>query len=132
MLTFERFMKTGYLAYNLTPNSRRDVLHHFSPKYPEVVCDHVTVKFPAKSNEELPPPAKEAHVVGYEDSGDGLEALVVQINGKTKRSDGKLFHITLSLDRSKGKKPVHSNDLVNKSFKHVTPFCIHLEPAFLQ
>jgi hypothetical protein len=131
MLTFEEFVKSGYLAYTLSASSRNDLLHHFKPKYPEVICEHVTYKFPAKSNEELPPAVHEAHVIGYEDSGDGIEALVVEINGKRTRPDGKLFHITLSLDRSKGKKPVHSNALVNKSFKHVTPIAIHLTPAFI-
>jgi hypothetical protein len=106
------------------------LLHHFKPKYPEVVCEHVTVKFPAKSTDEIPPIAHEARVIGYTEE-PGLEALVVEINGTTKRPDGKLFHITLSLDRSKGKKPVHSNILVNKSFQHVSPIAIKLEPAFI-
>jgi hypothetical protein len=132
MMTFESFVKSGYLAYSLTGASRNDLLHRFKPKNPEVICQHVTFKFPAKSSDELPPAAHEAHVVGYAEE-DGLEALVVEINGHTKRpSDGKLFHITLSLDRKKGKKPVHSNALVGKGFKHIPPISIHLEPAFLQ
>lgn len=132
MMTFENFVKSGYLAYSLSPSSRNDILRHFPAKYPEIICQHVTYKFPAKSSDELPPAIKEAHVVGYEDSGDGIETVVIEINGSTKRPDGKLFHITLSLDRSKGKKPVHSNDLVNKKFTPVTKFPIHLTPAFLQ
>src|ERR1041385_6766514 len=132
LMTFENFVKSGYLAYTLSASSRNDVLHHFKPKYAEVIAQHVTYKFPAKSTDELPPAVKEAHVVCYEDSGDGIEAVVVEINGSTKRPDGKLFHITLSLDRAKGKKPVHSNDLVNKKFTPVTKFPIHLTPAFLQ
>ena len=132
MLTFEEFAKSGYLAYTLSASSRNDLLHHFKPKYPEVICQHITYKFPAKSTDTLPPAVHEAHVVGYEDSGDGIEAVVVEINGSTKRPDGKLFHITISLDRSKGKKPVHSNDLVNKKFSHISPIAIHLTPAFLQ
>jgi hypothetical protein len=133
MMTFENFVKpkSGYMAYKLSDSSRTQLLHHFAPKYPEVIAHHVTVKHPAKSNEDLPPDVKEAHVVGYE-NGDGIEALVVEINGSTKRPDGKLFHITLSLDRSKGKKPHHSNELVNKSFQHVNRIPIHLTPAFLQ
>jgi hypothetical protein len=120
------------MAYTLSADSRSKLLLHFRPKYPETICEHITYKFPAKSNEEMPPEVHEAHVVGYEDSGDGIEALVVEINGSTKRPDGKLFHITLSLDRAKGKKPFHSNALVNNSYKHVPPFAIHVTPAFLQ
>lgn len=132
MQSFSQFVKSGYLAYTLTSASRTALLHHFKPKYSEVICEHVTYKFPAKSNEDLPPAAHEAHVVGYAEE-PGLEALVVEINGSTKRPDGKLFHITLSLDRSAGKKPVHSNALLSKNgFKHVSPIPIHLEPAFLQ
>ena len=130
-MTFESFVKSGYLAYTLTASSRSALLQHFKPKYPEIICQHVTYKFPAKSDEDLPPEAHEAHVIGYENE-DGLEALVVEINGSSKRPDGKLLHITLSLDRAKGKKPVHSNALVNKSYQHVTPIQIHLTPAFLQ
>ena len=132
MMTFEAFAQSGYLAYTLSASSRNDLLHHFKPKYPEVKCKHVTVKFPAKSDEELPPAAHEARVVGYEDSGDGIEAVVIEINGSTKRPDGKLFHITLSFDPSKGKKPFHSNELVNKKFTHVSPITIHLTPAFIR
>jgi hypothetical protein len=129
VMTFESFTK-GYLAYTLSAASRNDLLHHFRPKY-QVICQHVTYKFPAKSTDDLPPAAHEARVVGYAEE-PGLEALVVEINGSTKRPDGGTFHITLSLDRSQGKKPVHSNDLVNKKFTHVSPITIHLAPAFLQ
>ena len=127
----ENLVKSGYTAYSLTDASRKAVLHQFKPKYSDVICEHVTYKFPAKSSDPLPPAVHEAHVVGYEDDGEGLEALVVEVNGKLHRPDGKLFHITLSLDRSKGKKPFHSNALVNKSYKPVPRFAVHLEPEFL-
>ena len=131
MLTFENFTKSGYLAYTLTAKSRNDLLQYFRPKYPEVIASHITYKFPAKSTDELPPEVHEAHVVGYDDSGDGIEAAVVEINGSTKKSDGDLYHITISLDPSKHK-PFHSRDLVKKNFTHVSPIAIHLIPAFLR
>ena len=130
MLTFEEFAKSGYLAYTLSANSRNDLLHHFKPKYPEVICEHVTYKFPAKSTDALPPVAHEAHVVGYAEE-PGLEALVVEINGSTKRPDGGTFHITLSLSRELKKKPMHSNALLRNGFQHVHPVTIHLTSAFL-
>jgi hypothetical protein len=129
MLTFEAFTKMGYTAYTLSESSRRDLLKHFEPKNPEVICHHVTYQFPASVG-DLPPAVREAHVVGYAEK-DGLEALVVEINGNTKRPDGKLFHVTLSLDRTKKIKPVHSNDLVASGYKHVAPIAIHLTPAYL-
>lgn len=130
MNSFKNFI-SGYLAYELTNQSREELIHKFSPKYSEVICNHVTVKFPAKSTDNLPENPKEAHVIGYADSKDGIEALVVEINGHKQRSDGKLYHITLSLDRHLGKKPVHSNDLVNKNFDHISPIAIHLIPKFI-
>lgn len=57
--------KMGYTAYALTDASRKELLHHYKPKFPEVICHHVTYKFPASSTDELPPAVKEAHIVGY-------------------------------------------------------------------
>jgi hypothetical protein len=118
----------GYLGYELSHASRTHLLDKFKPKYPKVICEHVTYKFPATVGDDMPPPVHEAHVVGYAD-GDGIEALVVKINGTTKRaSDGKILHITLSLDPAK-KKAVHSNDLLAQNgYTQVTPVAIELEP----
>ena len=133
MISFRQFTEAtmGYTAYSVSESSREALLHRFPPENSEVICEHVTWKFPAKSTDELPPAVHEAHVVGYAEE-DGLQALVVEINGSTKRPDGALAHITLSLDRSKGKKPFHSNQLLKGGYKHVTPLAIHLTPAFLQ
>ena len=132
MLTFEAFSNMGYLAYTLSDSSRRALLAHFEPQFEKVICHHVTYQFPAKKTDPLPPAVHEAHVVGYAEE-DGLECLVVEVNGHTKRPDGKLYHITLSLDAKKGKKPVHSNELLQrKGYKHVSPIAITLKPEFLQ
>jgi hypothetical protein len=132
MLTFEEYKSRmrGFTAYKLADTSRKVLLAHFGPKNPEVICEHVTVKFPAYSNDPLPTPAHEAHVVGYA-SEDGLEALVVEINGSPRRPDGMLFHLTLSLDRSKKKKPSLSNELLRRGYEKVPPIPIQLTPAFL-
>jgi hypothetical protein len=118
----------GYLGYELSHASRTHLLDKFKPKFPKVICEHVTYKMPAKAGDDMPPPVHEAHVVGYAE-GDGIEALVVKINGTTIRpSDGRLFHITLSLDPTK-KKPFHSNELLSQSgYTQVTPVAIELEP----
>jgi hypothetical protein len=129
MMTFEAFSnKMGYTAY--TVQNRQQLLQHFKPKFDEVVCHHVTVQHPAKKSDPLPPPVHDARVVGYAEE-DGLEALVVELNGSTKRPDGHIFHITLSLDRTKGKKPFHSKDLLARGWKHVTPVAVQLHPEFL-
>ena len=117
-----------YSAYEITDESREELLERFPPKYIEVICHHITVEFPGSV---LPPVAESAHVVGYQDSEDGLEAFVAEINGSTRRSDGRLYHITFSLDRSKGKKPVHSNDLLARHFTEIPPLKIEVRPALL-
>ena len=131
MQTFTQYTKPkrGYMAYHLSSGDRTALLHHFKPKFSEVICEHVTYKFPAMSDDPLPPVAHTAHVIGYAHE-DGLETLVVEINGSTHRSDGGTFHLTLSLDRSK-KKPKDSNELIKHGFEKVHPIPIHLEPTFL-
>jgi len=135
MIKFKDFLSEGtsmgYTAYTFSEHTREEILKKFPPKNNEVIAHHITWKFLAKSTDELPPIAHEAHIVGYA-SEDGLEALVVSINGTTKRPDGAILHITLSLDRGKGKKPVHSNQLLKNGYSHVTPFSIQLEPTFLK
>ena len=48
-------------------------------------------------------------VVGYIDDGKGVEGFLVAIDGSTNRPSGGKYHLTWSIDRSKGAKPVHTN-----------------------
>jgi predicted HD phosphohydrolase len=88
--TFRQFQEGLYLAYELSEASRRDLLSRFPPKYSEVKADHITVKFPATPEDAVPPPPDSVRVVGYADSGDGLEARTTS-----------LFHSTLSVAKSR-------------------------------
>lgn len=107
----------GYSAIPVPEEARADLAERFPPKYPDFIGHHITVAFgitPDKS--PLPIDYNCAvRVVGYAEE-DGLEALVVTVNRATHRQDGKRFHITWSLDKSKGKKPVMSNDLIERGF----------------
>jgi hypothetical protein len=108
----------------LTDESRSKILSAFPPKYPEVIAHHITYKGPVS---EIPTPEDEFYVVGYTDNGESLETVVVAINGSTARPDGGTYHITLSLDRDKGVRPMNSNDLLaNKGYQKVTPFEIRV------
>lgn len=112
-----------YTAYVLDDASRQALAEKFPPKYSTFVGHHVTVEFGVPKETPPPPPAK-LKVVGYIDSEDGLEALVVAVNGDTIRPDGKVFHITWSLDNTKYK-PVNSNDLLKGkryTIKKAIPF----------
>lgn len=121
-------MKKGYNGYLLNSSSRAFMLQNYPPKYNKVIAHHITYKFGVY--EELPPDVSIAKIVGYADSGDGLEAFVVELDGTIKRRDGKIFHLTYSLDPTKYK-PKDSNTLLEKiGFKPVKPFIIQVEPKF--
>lgn len=106
-----------YSAYLLTEESRAQVLAAFPPRFSEVVAHHVTVRFP---DDSPPPPASSARVVGVA-RGEVIECLVVEIDGSSARPGGGTYHITLSLDREAGAKPVHSNDLLARQGWEPTP-----------
>lgn len=122
-----------YTAYQLTESSRQSILALFKPKYSSVICHHITVKFGVPSNAPLPPKTKDIQVVGYIDNKDGLEVLLVSIDGKTDRENGQKYHITLSIDRDKGYKPVDSNKVIEetKNIMKVNGLSIDAKPVLL-
>ena len=96
--------------------------------YPDAIADHVTLKAHAEG-EPLPDPVEGA-IVGHADDGDGLEAMVVTIDGKTGRPDGSVFHITWSLDKAKGRRARESNDLLKaRNWDAVELIPVKLQPA---
>jgi len=119
-----------YSAFILDNNSRNRLKKLFPPKFPEFVGHHITHQFGVKRGSEAPESPKSVDVIGYA-SEDGLEALVVSINGNHIRPDGKIYHITWSLDRSKGKKPIHSNELLKNGWEKVGPISIKVSPKIL-
>lgn len=120
----------NYTVYVLDQSSREALEARFPPKYPKFIGHHITYQFGVPANTEVPPPAQ-LKVVGRVDSGDGLEALVVSINGSTSRTDGKTYHITWSLDPGKYK-PADSNDvLASKRFTLTRAIPISATPELL-
>ena len=82
---------------------------------------------------ELPEDAN-LRVIGEADSGDGLQALVVSVDGTIRRPDGGTYHITWSLEPDRYK-PVDSNTLIadyEKRWKIVIGMPIEAEPAMLK
>jgi 8-oxo-dGTP pyrophosphatase MutT (NUDIX family) len=119
-----------YTAYVLTPAARAKLLEAFPPKFPDVIAHHATLKFGVPKDAEAPAPA-ELMAVGYAND-ESLEAVVVSVDGTTKRPDGSTYHITLSLDRSKGRKPVDSNKVVQAGWEPIAqPFAIETLPQKL-
>lgn len=117
-----------YTSYQLTPKTRKYLLDRFPPKHTKVVAHHITHKFGVHSDTK-PPLHADIKVVGYHNNPEGLEALVVSVDGSVDRPDGSVYHITWSLDPEKFK-PVDSNKLVRKrDHKLIMPIDVKTSPT---
>jgi hypothetical protein len=109
----EQHLQEGYEAYAVPENVRKTLAVKFPPKFPEFIGHHITNQFVKKNDQALAAGAGAKVKVYAHVEEDGLEALAVTVNGKENRAkDNKQYHITWSLDRSKGKKPFDSNKLL--------------------
>ena len=117
------------IGWKLDRQQRDRLLKQFPPRYRDTIADHVTLKSDA-AEEPLPGNA-DSEIVGRSDDNDSLECLVVTIDGTTDRPDGSTFHITWSLDKSKGRKARESNDVLKERgwSRIAQPIPIELEPA---
>ena len=117
-----------YSAYVVNEESRKLLLDLFSPQFPEVIAHHVTHQFP----DEYPPPSRAlVEVIGYA-SDERIECLVVKLDGVIERPSGGVYHITLSLDREQGAKPVHSNEVLRAGWTPlINPVPISVQPQLL-
>ena len=100
------------IGWKLDRAQREELLERFPPQYPDAIADHVTLKSNAQ-RDQLPAEVV-SQIVGRADDQDSLECLVVAIDGSTDRPDGSIFHITWSLDRSKGREARESNDVLKQ------------------
>lgn len=98
------------VGWQLDGEQRSWLLNLFSSAYPDVIADHVTLS--SGSDPKRPPKDTNADVVGQVDDGAGVQAFVVRIGGTMDRPDGSTYHITWSIDRSKGRKARDSNDVI--------------------
>ena len=112
-------------GWKLDRGERGDLLRAHPPRYEQVVADHVTLEVGGK---ELPGEVKAA-IVGRTDDDQGVEALVVTIDGSVDRPDGSTYHLTWSL--GPGRKARESNDVLRErgwqEFDHPLP--VTLAPA---
>jgi hypothetical protein len=95
-------------GWKLDRAEREQLLQDYPPRYEQVVADHVTLEVGGK---DLPPEAKAA-IVGRTDDENGVEAMVVTIDGSVDRPDGSTYHITWSL--APGRKAGESNDVLKE------------------
>lgn len=97
-----------YTGWLVDPDARGALLARFPPRYETVVAHHVTQKF--GDRQALPPKATMAQIVGEADDGEGVQALVVAIDGAPDRPDGGVYHITWSL--APGREARESNAVI--------------------
>nr|WP_229363792.1 hypothetical protein [Sphingomonas sp. PL-96] len=95
-------------GWKLDRGERGQLLERFIPRYADVVADHVTLSLGDASL----PWDTHGEIVGEADDLEGVQALIVSIAGRTARPDGSTYHITWSLDRARGRRPVESNRVI--------------------
>jgi hypothetical protein len=126
----------AYSGWELSESERTRVLAMIAPAYPDVVAHHITEAL-GKFDELSTPPEVSAVIVGIADDGEGCQALVVEIDGSSKRykpdtipgkalefsssvtSLGGTYHITWSLDKAAGRKPVDSNGVIAAGWNYL-------------
>jgi hypothetical protein len=95
----------------LHPDDRERLLAAFPPAYPRVVAQHVALEGAERPDFPLPS-EPEGFVVGIADDGAGVQALVVEVGGTTRRPDGSTYHIAWSL--AAGRKAAESRDTIRQ------------------
>ena len=111
----------------LHPEDRDRLLAAIPPAYPRVVARHVALEGGEPPDFPLPGDT-EGFVVGVADDGAGVQALVVEIGGTTRRPDGSAYHIAWSLGARRT--AVESNDVIRERGWTPTPerHRVRLEP----
>ena len=106
--------RRGYWAYSLTPESRARVLQVFPPHFAQELARHITIRFGVFEDANLPPAPTSAQVIGYVTDGEGVEALIISVDGTENRPafDPGVFHLTLSL--APGRQPKESNLVIQQ------------------
>lgn len=104
-----------FTGYALSEESRNRLKALYPPKYKDFIGHHVTEQFGVKPDAKAPAMPESIRIVGYADDGDKVEGFLVEVNGSIKRSSGGVYHLTWSIDRSKGAKPVDTNDVIKKA-----------------
>jgi hypothetical protein len=95
----------------LHPDDQERLLTVFPPAYPRVAARHVALEGGEPPDFPLPPET-EGFVVGVADDGAGVQALVVEIGGTTRRPDGATYHIPWSL--GPGRRTAECGDVISE------------------
>ena len=77
------------IGWLLDRKEREALLDRFPPEWPDVIADHITLDTNADLKDPLPE-AKKAVIVGGINDGEGLQAMVVAVDGSTDRPDADI------------------------------------------
>ncbi len=113
-----------YNGWLLSDRDRTSLLTRFEPRFPDIIAHHTTRSMGGDSIPDM----VVAKIVGYAVDPAGIECLVVELDGSTTRPDDKTFHITWSIDRAAGFKPMHSNKLLVGGFDSIDPIPVNMRP----
>jgi len=101
----------AYVGWELDEADRAQLMRLIPTAYPDVIAHHVTLALGTPDSLVLPTETT-GEVIGFVDDGIGVQALIIRINDTTNRPGGGTFHITWSIDREGGRKPVDSNKVI--------------------
>ena len=121
----------AYSGYEISDADRAKLARVFPPKFSDFIGHHVTWQFGVDPDTAELPSDSNIRVVGYA-GDDSLECLVVEVNGSIRRPDRATLHITWSLDRNAGRKPVDSNELLKAGYQAIRPINIQAAPRFFK
>jgi hypothetical protein len=116
------------IGWKVDPDDRAQLLARFPPKYARTDADHVTLRSRVAVDSALPAETVGV-IVGRSDDRQGVEAMVVQVDGTTDRPDGGTYHITWSLEP--GRNAVESNEVIRQHGWEavVPPATVRLHPG---
>jgi hypothetical protein len=119
-----------YSGWILSDASKTQLTNIFGQAHPDLIAHHITYMFGRDA--KMPPEAVIKLVGRCVD--DKIECFVAEVNGSVVRDDGEIYHITWSIDRSKGAKPVDSNKAIaNIGFEHLEhPISIKTTPDIVK
>jgi hypothetical protein len=102
-------MDRWVIGWKLATDARDALIQSLPPAYSLTIADHVTLRSKVDGKTD-PPPDADGEIVGVADDGQGVQALVVRIDGTTDRPGGGTYHITWSL--APGRAARESNDVI--------------------
>jgi hypothetical protein len=123
----------SYLAFVLSEKSRDRLLTLIRPAHPDIIAHHITLAF-NKTNEEYEAIVKDlkgqlVRVIGIV-ADNKADALVCCFNDQAIRKDGGTYHITFSINKAKGVKPVYSNELIKTQKVNIFHGALYITGTF--